>query len=382
VTRDVDLDASGLLDGLDGEARQERAELITWLLDRGFGVEQIRSAFSPMLIPSNRIIGDDGTVVSLQELSVSTGVSIELLQRLHRAVGLARVDDPEVAILPRADAESVLHAAELVEIGFDTEDIVRILRLLMDGLTHAGVVMRQTALQHLLRPGTTEIQLAQAAEALSLQTNPLLGPLVEDLLRLALRHSFQTEVVNATERAAGALPGAREVAVAFADLVGFTRLGEALPPEDLAHLASGLGDHARDVVRDSVQFVKTMGDAVMFVSPEPLALLRAVLDLIDAVAADALPRLRVGVAHGLAASHAGDWYGGPVNVASRVTAVAPPWTVYAEESARAAIGDAPGISWQEIGPRRLKGVRGEVRLFRASRAAVSPRNEAVEQRAD
>lgn len=38
-----------------------------------------------------------------------------------------------------------------------------------------------------------------------------------------------------------------------------------------------------------------------------------------------------------------------MNVASRVTAVAPPWAVYAEESARRAIGDAPGIAWQEIG---------------------------------
>jgi adenylate cyclase len=378
---DADLETSGLLDGLDGQARQDRAELVVWLLDRGFSLEHIRSAFSPMLLAANRIIGDDGTVVSVQELSKSSGVSVELLQRLHRAVGLARVDDPTLAVLPRADAESVLPATELAKIGFTADEIVLILRLLMDGLTHAAVVMRQTALSHLLQPGTSELELAQAAEALTDQADPLLGPLIEGLLRVALRHGFQTEVVNATERASGALPGAREVAVAFADLVGFTRLGEALPPDDLAHLAGELGDHARDVAQDPVQFVKTIGDAVMFVSPEPPALLDAVLDLVDAVAADALPRLRVGIAHGPAASYAGDWYGTPVNVASRITAVAPPWTVYAEESARVAIGDAPRIAWQEVGPRRLRGVRSEVRLFRASRAESS-RLEAVEQRAD
>ena len=202
------------------------------------------------------------------------------------------------------------------------------------------------------------------------ETDPLLGPLVEDLLRVALRHSFQTEAVNATERASGALPGARDVAVAFADLVGFTRLGEAVGPEDLARLASGLGDRAREVAQDPVQFVKTIGDAVMFVSTEPLALLHSVLDLVDAVEADALPRLRVGVAYGPAASYAADWYGRPVNVASRITAVAPPWAVYAEESARRAIGDAPGIAWQEIGARRLKGVRDDVRLFQATRVSA------------
>lgn len=368
MTPAVDLDASGLLDGLDGQARQDRAELVTWLLERGFTVEQIRGSFTPILLAANRIIGDDGTCVCLQELSESTGVSVELLQRLHRAVGLARVDDPARAVLPRADAESVLRAADLLGFGFDTEQIVMILRMLMDGLTHAAVVMRQTALQHLLRPGTTELELAQAAEDLSYQTQPLLGPLVYDLLRLALRHGFQTEAVNATERAVGALPGSLDVAVAFADLIGFTRLGEALPPEDLAHLASGLAERARDVAREPVQFVKTIGDAVMFVSPDPVALLNAVLDLVDEIEADALPRLRVGIAHGPAASYGGDWYGSPVNVASRVTMVAPPWTVYAEQSARAAIGDAEGVTWEEVGPRHLKGIRGEVRLFRASRS--------------
>jgi adenylate cyclase len=368
VATDVDLESTGLLDGLGGQARQERAELITWLLDRGFTVAQIRASLTPILLAANRIIGDDGTCVSLQELSESTGVSVELLQQLHRAVGLARVDDPTLAVLPRADAESVLPAADLVDIGFQPEQVVLILRLLMDGFTHAAVVMRQTALRHLLHPGTTELELAQAAEELSLQADPLIGPLTEGLLRLALRHGFQTEVLNTTELATGSLPGARDVAVAFADLVGFTRLGESLPPEDLARLAGRLADRARDIARDPVQFVKTIGDAVMFVSPDPVALLNTVLDLVDEIEADALPRLRVGIAHGPAASYAGDWYGSPVNVASRVTAVTPPWAVYAEQSARGAIGDAAGITWQEVGPRHLKGLRGEARLFQASRS--------------
>jgi adenylate cyclase len=367
---DIDLDASGLLDGLDGQWREERAELIRWLLDEGFTVEQIRAALTPVLLPTNRVIGDDGTAISLHELSESTGVSVELLQQFHRAVGLPRVDDPALAVLPRADAESVLRAVELMKIGIKPEQIVLVLRLLMDGLTHAAVVMRQIGLQHVLHPGSTELEIAQALETLTYQAEPLLGPLLYDLLRLALRHSAQTEVLNAAERAAGALPGALDVAVAFADLVGFTSLGEELPPDDLARLAGALGHHARDVVRDPVQFVKTIGDAVMFVSPEPLALLHAVLDLVDAVAADKLPRLRVGVAYGAAASYAGDWFGSPVNVASRVTAVAPPWAVYTEGAARNAIGDADGIAWAEIGPRQLRGVRGEVRLFQASRASA------------
>jgi adenylate cyclase len=45
-----------------------------------------------------------------------------------------------------------------------------------------------------------------------------------------------------------------------------------------------------------VQFVKTIGDAVMFVSPDPSALLHAVLDLVEGTIADGFPRLRVGAA--------------------------------------------------------------------------------------
>ena len=78
--------------------------------------------------------------------------------------------------------------------------------------------------------------------------------------------------------------------------------------------------------------------------------------------------LRVGIAYGPAASYAGDWFGSPVNVASRVTVAAPPWTVYAEQSARAAIGDQAGFTWQDVGPRHLKGISGQVRLFQASRS--------------
>jgi adenylate cyclase len=362
-----DLAALGLLEGLQGRARQERAELIGWLLARGFDVDQIRSAFSPMLLPANRMIGDDGTLVSARETSESSGVSLELLQRLHRAVGLVRAEDPDARLQSRADAESVLGVARMVDIGLDPEQLVLIVRQLMDGLTGAAVTMRQAALQALLHPGATELELAQAFEVLAHDAEPLFGPMVDALLRLALRHSFETEAINAIERAAGTLPGSREVAVAFADLVGFTRLGEQMPPEDLGLVAFRLTDLARDVVASPVQFVKTIGDAVMLVCSDPLKLLLTVLDLVDAAAADDFPRLRVGLAFGHAVNRAGDWYGSPVNLASRVTGAAPAGTVRMTESARKAIGDPAGIEWSVAEARRLKGVRGEVLLYGARR---------------
>ena len=66
-----------------------------------------------------------------------------------------------------------------------------------------------------------------------------------DLLMAQYRRIFEAEAISAAERAAGSLPGVRHVAVAFADMVGFTRLGEMLPPEDLEGLARQLAGVAR-----------------------------------------------------------------------------------------------------------------------------------------
>ena len=365
-----DIESLGLLDNLEGKARRERAELIAWLLDRGFDVDQIRSAFIPMLLPANRAIGDDGTSVTAREVSESSGVSLELLQQLHRAAGLVRVENPDSLLRSRADAESVLSAARLVDLGLDPARVVLVVRLLVEGLTGAAVAMRRAALQASLRPGATELELAKAFEVLAEQADPLLGPVVDDLLRLVLRHSFETEAINVAERAAGTLPGAREVAVAFADLVGFTRLGERLPPEDLGLIAGRLSDLAHDVVTSPVQFVKTIGDAVMLVCADPLQLLMTVLDLVEAAAAHDIPRLRVGFAFGRAISRSGDWYGSPINLASRVTHAAPAGVVWLTESAREAIGDAAGVEWSFAGARHLRGVRGEVRLHGVRRAGA------------
>ena len=65
------------------------------------------------------------------------------------------------------------------------------------------------------------------------------------------------------------LPGSREVAVCFADLVGFTRLGEEVAPEELGHLAARLEALAADAAEPPVKLVKTIGDAAMLTAPEP-----------------------------------------------------------------------------------------------------------------
>ena len=89
----------------------------------------------------------------------------------------------------------------------------------------------------------------------------------------------------------------------------------------------------------------------------------------NSCADEGLPRLRAGVAAGEAVSRAGDWFGRPVNVASRITAVARPGTVLAAESARDSTGSVL-FDWTPVGTRHLKGVRGEAKLFRVSHSTT------------
>lgn len=361
-------DFADLLDGLEGDARAERAELIPWLLERGITVEQIRDSYAPLLLVSRRVLGDDGRLVSARQISQTYGVHPDLVGHIQRAIGVPQSDDPDAPVHPAVDAEVFGYVKRFVDLGFDEDRIVAVVRVIADGLAKTAEALRFTALSEMMAAGgATELDIAKSSEQLLLSAQPLLGPMIQDMLRLQLRHTMDTEAVTAGERAAGLpLPGARPVAVAFADLVGFTRLGEAVPPEELEDLARRLVDLTRDMVIPPVRFVKSIGDAVMLVSPDPAPLLSIMLALVEATeAGDDFLRLRAGVATGLAVNRSGDWFGSPVNLASRITGVARPGSVLVSEAVHDAIGDDAGFEWSFAGARRLKGIKDETKLFRA-----------------
>lgn len=366
------IEEAGFLVGLEDGAREERAELLAWLVEQGFTVEQLRDEPAAILLPGNRALGDDGSHASAREISETHGIDLELLQRIERAMGLPRVENPDAAVHLRADIEAAAHWQQVIDLGLEPDQVILLVRRLSDGLSRAIPAIRYGAMSAVLHPGATELQVAKAYEVILHRVAPLLGPLVAELLFVQFRHALEGEGINARERAAGiALPGARRLAVAFADMVGFTRLGEVIPPEELVGLVERLADLARDVAIAPVRLVKTIGDAVMLVSPDPVRLAETTLDLSEAADRDdTLPELRIGIAWGQAVSRARDWFGSPVNVASRITGVAQPGTVLVSGSARRVIGRAEGLRWEFVGAPRLKGVPGETKLFKVRREAT------------
>ena len=90
------------------------------------------------------------------------------------------------------------------------------------------------------------------------------------------------------------------------------------------------------------------------------------LDLVDAAERDdTFPELRAGVSWGTAISRWGDWYGRPVNLASRVCSRARPGSVLVTGPVAEGCGD-DGYAFSAAGEKRLKGI-GAVPLWRARR---------------
>jgi adenylate cyclase len=176
-------------------------------------------------------------------------------------------------------------------------------------------------------------------------------------------------MISQAELASGQVAGEQEVAVCFADLVGFTRLGAELETQTLGNVVGTFTDLAVKVAEPPVRLVKTIGDAAMLVAREPGPLVKAALSLAEAVEAAELPAVRAGIAWGPAVTRSGDFFGHAVNLASRVTGVARPGSVLCTKEVREA---APDLDWSFAGRHRLKGIGDAVPLYRARRGANQP----------
>ncbi len=109
---------------------------------------------------------------------------------------------------------------------------------------------------------------------------------------------------------------------------------------------------AADVVEPPVRLVKTIGDAAMLASPRARAAAGRGARAVDAADAEGeeFPQLRAGAALGLALPRAGDWFGRPVNLASRITSVARPGSLLVERELRESPSRVP-----TAGPSRASG---------------------------
>jgi adenylate cyclase len=358
----MDAEAEGLLAGLEGDERAARKKLLEHLADDGFSVEELAKAVDEnrlALLPVDRVLGGTYTAKEVEE---QTGLPAELMARIRRLEGLPQ-PGPDDRVFSDEDIEAARSTRLFLEAGFDEGRIIEITRVLGEGMARLAATITAAFVETFLEAGDSEEDVALRFADLAEQLTPAVAPILIAGFKSHLRDSVQRGMLGRAELEAGDVAGAQQLTVCFADLVGFTRLGGQVEVRELGTVAGRLAEVAASVTEAPARLIKTIGDAAMFVSPEPGPLVDVALKLVAAFEEEELPSLRAGIAFGPALIRAGDFYGNSVNLASRVTGVARPGSVLCTEPVHEAALDE--FDWSFAGRHRLKGIQRPVPLYRA-----------------
>ena len=360
----MDNEAAELLDGLDADHRAARERLLARLRDDGFSEDELHAAAAEnrlALLPVERVLGARYTAAEIEE---RTGVPAGLIVRVRQLLGLPK-PAPEERVFGDDDIETAQSLKLFLDSGFTEDEIAGITRVLGEGMSRLAATTTAAFVRTFLEAGTAEDAVADRFASMTQELVPAVRPILVGAFNAHLRDGVRRGILGREELEAGQIQDSVQAAVCFADLVGFTRLGGQVELEELGSVAGGLAAMANEVVRPPVRLIKTIGDAAMFVSPEPGPLVDVALSLVEAVQSADLPALRAGIAFGPALLRAGDFYGHSVNLASRVTGTARPESVLCTKEVRDAAADA--FEWSFAGKHRLKGIPERVSLYRAHR---------------
>ena len=163
----------------------------------------------------------------------------------------------------------------------------------------------------------------------------------------------------------------------FADIAGYTALTEAHGDGDAAELAITFCRDLSEITRGrGGEVVKTIGDAVMVRHVDPSqAVELALLATHDVMAGHGFPAVRVGMHYGPAVGRDGDWFGGTVNLAARVAAMAAGGEVLVTGAVRDRMTEVRSARLESRGEHQVRNVASPIELF-----AVVPLNGREEAR--
>ena len=365
----IDFEAEGLLEGVEGEAREARLALLEQLEADGASLEELHEAVSAgrlTLLPVERALAGGGPRYTAREVAEMAELDLELVQRFSAALGVP-YGDPDERSLTDQDVDAARRMKAFRDAGLPEDGMLQVARTIGMGMSRIAEANREIIVKTLMQPGDTELDLARRFAAAAEHMLPQVGPTLLYAFQAHLLEQIRRDVIGAADLASGELRGTANLTVCFADLVEFTRLGEEIAPEELGSVAGRFEEMASAVVEPPVRLVKMIGDAAMMVSPDAEAMLGAALRLIEAAGeeGDQFPVLRAGLACGPTLTQAGDYYGRAVNLASRITGVARPGSVLVDAATRSAVDGA--FTYSFAGERRLKGIDTGVKLFRARR---------------
>jgi adenylate cyclase len=219
----------------------------------------------------------------------------------------------------------------------------------------------------LMREGVPGLQMAEEMQGLARDLLPLASPLMDYVHRRFLQHFVAQDVVGHMEAELeedDSDRGRVRVALAFADLAGYTRFTEEEGEEEALSSVERFVDRVTGTLPEDARVVKTIGDEVMVVGNDIQALVDWAVDFVGLF--EERPEPRIGVHYGTALYRDGDYFGREVNLASRVVARARGGEVLVTDAVVDAVKGSSHLQFEGIGQVKLKGFDQPRQLCRAS----------------
>jgi len=343
------------------------ARIVARLRDRGHSLKEIRRATDEGRLAYGYIeeLFDTGAdVYTLAHASRETGLEPALIARVLAALGTAPA---EVERISEEDLALLRYVAAVLEAGLPLVALLQLVRVY--GQAMARVADAEVRLFHLhvheplMRSGATGLETADEMLALTRRLLPLSSPVMDQVHQRYLQHFLEQDVVGHMEsdlEGDSVDLGRIRVAIAFADLTGYTRLTEEAGELEAVDAVERFVDAVQATLPDDARVIKTIGDEVMIVGSDPAALTEWAVGFQRRQGGRTPPR--IAVHYGVALYRDGDYYGRDVNIASRVGARAGGAEVLVTRPV-VEHSTARGLEFDRIADVRLKGFNESTEIF-------------------
>jgi adenylate cyclase len=163
------------------------------------------------------------------------------------------------------------------------------------------------------------MDMADEMEELARDLLPLSAPIMDHLHRRFLGHFLEQDIIGHMESDLTDAPpelGRLQIAIAFADLTGYTQLTEERGEEEAVDAVERFIEQVEVTLPEDARVIKTIGDEVMVIGADAAALVEWAVGF-QSLMAGSQPAPRVGVHRGPALYRDGDYYGRSINQVSR-----------------------------------------------------------------
>jgi adenylate cyclase len=349
-------------------ASAAQARVIARMRERGYSLDAVREAARGGRLAfgyAEDLFQVPEGEYTKEQAAAETGLEAELIERLMTLLGTPIGREGR---LNEEDLRAMRHCSEVLKSGFPLVAFLQLVRVYAQAIRK--VADAEVRLFHLyvheplMQDGVPPLEMAEEMGDLVSDLLPVTAPLMEYLHNRYLRFYIEQDVVGHMEADVGSAGrGLARVSMAFCfvDLTGFTRYTEEEGDEEALDLVERFVDTVEATLPNEATIVKTIGDEVMVVSPDPASLTEWSVGFLTLF--QERPQPRVGIHHGAAVFRDGDYFGGDVNLAHRVVTRALGGEVLVTQSVVESVADSDYLEFDAIGEVSLKGFGEPIALY-------------------